>query len=58
MAYVFPTRALPFGELAIEAGWSRMVAGIHYQSDIDSGNMLGHKVAQAVIRWANTDGSQ
>jgi membrane-associated phospholipid phosphatase len=58
MAYVFPTRALPFGELAIEAGWSRMVAGIHYQSDIDSGNMLGHKVAQAVIRWANNDGSQ
>lgn len=58
MAYVFPTRAATFNAIGLESGWSRMVAGIHYQSDLDSGYALGHKVAQAVIDWANKDGSQ
>jgi hypothetical protein len=58
MAYLFPTRAFTLHLVAIEAGWARIVAGIHYQSDIDSGNVLGHKVAQTVIDWASTDGSQ
>jgi hypothetical protein len=58
MAYVFPTRADTYHAIGVESGWSRMVAGIHYQSDIDSGSALGHKVAQTVIDWANSDGSQ
>ncbi len=57
MAYLFPTRAATFQSLASEAGRSRMVAGIHYPSDIDAGNALGHKVAQVVLDWANNDGS-
>jgi hypothetical protein len=58
IAYVFPTRAITFHNIGIESGWSRMVAGIHYQSDIDAGSTLGHNVAQLVINWANNDGSQ
>jgi len=58
IAYLFPTRAEQFQGIAVEAGWSRMVAGIHFQSDVDSGNALGHNVAQLVIDWANNDGSQ
>jgi membrane-associated phospholipid phosphatase len=57
MTYLFPARVSTFTAMAAEAGWSRMVAGIHYQSDIDAGNTLGHSVAQAVIDWANKDGS-
>ena len=58
MAYLFPTRAGVFLSQGNEAGRSRRVAGIHYQSDLDSGNVLGSKVAQAVIEWASRDGSQ
>jgi membrane-associated phospholipid phosphatase len=57
MSYLFPTRSATFRSMAGEAGRSRMVAGIHFQSDIDAGNTLGHKIAQAVIDWANQDGS-
>ena len=57
MAYLFPTRAFTFRSMATEAGWSRMVAGIHFQSDVDAGDALGLKVAQAVVDWANQDGS-
>ena len=58
VAYLFPKRAAYYRAIGIESGWSRMVAGIHYQSDIDSGDALGHNVAQLVISWANNDGSQ
>jgi hypothetical protein len=58
IAYLFPTRAAYYRAIGIESGWSRMVAGIHYQSDIDSGSALGHNVARLVISWANNDGSQ
>ncbi len=57
MAYLFPTRADLFRSQALDAGHSRRVAGIHYQSDIDAGNTLGHNVAKAVIDWASQDGS-
>ena len=57
LAYLFPSREASFRSQGIEAGWSRMVAGIHYPSDIDAGSALGHKVAQAVIDWASSDGS-
>ena len=58
VAYLFPKRAAYYRAIGVESGWSRMVAGIHYQSDIDSGDALGHNVAQLVISWANNDGSQ
>jgi membrane-associated phospholipid phosphatase len=57
MGYLFPTRGPVFSSMAVEAGWSRMVAGIHYQSDIDAGSALGHNVAGVVIEWARRDGS-
>jgi membrane-associated phospholipid phosphatase len=58
MAYFFPSRASNFLAQAAEAGQSRRVAGIHYQSDIDAGNALGRKVAQLAIERARNDGSQ
>lgn len=57
MAYLFPTRAELFRRQGFEAGKSRRIAGVHYQSDIDAGIVLGRKVAQLVIDWAEKDGS-
>jgi hypothetical protein len=52
-----PVRAGLFQAQAAEARWSRMVAGIHYQSHIDAGATLGHNVARLAISWAKNDGS-
>ncbi len=57
LAYLFPTRSGLFNRLGAEAGNSRVWAGIHYSSDVDAGNTIGHKVAQLFIDWANRDGS-
>jgi membrane-associated phospholipid phosphatase len=57
MAYLFPTRAELYRSQALEAGRSRIVAGIHYQSDIDAGIVLGKNVARSVIERAQDDGS-
>ena len=42
---------------ADEAGMSRMWAGIHYRSDIETGLKLGRQVGDLVIEWAKADGS-
>ncbi|MFN7934940.1 MAG: phosphatase PAP2 family protein [Bryobacteraceae bacterium] len=57
MAYLFPDRAAEYRAMAYEAGWSRMVAGIHYASDTEAGNVLGRRVAAQVVEWAQADGS-
>jgi len=44
-------------DLANEAGMSRMWAGIHFRSDIDTGLALGRLVAQRVIQQSTHDGA-
>ena len=44
--------------LGNEAGESRLWAGIHFRSDIDTGLALGRAVAKLVIERAEKDGSQ
>ena len=58
MSYLFPDHTAEFQAIAQDAGESRIWAGIHYRSDIDSGNALGHNVGQKVIELAQNDGSQ
>jgi membrane-associated phospholipid phosphatase len=58
VAYLFPVRADEIRAVAKEAADSRVWAGIHYQMDLDAGLALGSKVAQKVISWASSDGSQ
>jgi len=58
LAYLFPRDATALNQRAAEAAESRIWAGIHYRSDIDSGLALGRSVAQLVIDRANEDGSQ
>jgi membrane-associated phospholipid phosphatase len=57
LAYLFPDRTAAVDGMADQAGWSRIIAGVAFPSDVIAGMDLGHQVAQAVIEYANADGS-
>ena len=57
LAYFFPAEADAWQEMAEQAGWSRVLAGVNYPSDHDAGLALGRKVAEQVIAKAKTDGA-
>ena len=57
LSYLFPDRAAYFADKAEEAGRSRLLAGVHYPSDISAGLGLGRQVAARVIERAKADGS-
>jgi membrane-associated phospholipid phosphatase len=43
--------------MADQAGWSRIMAGVAFPSDVIGGMDLGNQVGQAVIAYASADGS-
>jgi hypothetical protein len=45
LAYLFPHDAIALNALGDEAGESRLWAGIHFRSDINTGLALGRAVA-------------
>ena len=57
LAYLFPAQAQFYRSKAEEAARSRVVAGVHYSSDVTAGLELGRAVAAKVIEWARSDGS-
>jgi membrane-associated phospholipid phosphatase len=57
LAYLFPDQASTINEMADQAGWSRIVAGVAFPSDVIAGAALGNQVGQAVVAYANNDGS-
>lgn len=57
LAYLFPSDAAYLNRQGDEAGMSRLWAGIHFRSDIDSGLKLGRAVADLVVQHAERDGS-
>jgi len=57
LAYLFPDRAPVFDSLASDAGVSRLYAGTEFASDVSAGRTLGRMVAEQVVAWAKTDGS-
>src|SRR6202023_3012270 len=44
-------------DMASQAGWSRIVAGVAFPRDVIGGQDLGNQGGQAVIAYANADGS-
>jgi len=56
MGYLFPRDAEMFAAIGEEAAESRIWAGIHYRSDIDSGRTLAVAVADKIIARAKQDG--
>ena len=57
MAYLVPSEAERFQNLAEEAGKSRLYAGVEYPSDYFAGRELGRRVAEQVIAKARMDGA-
>jgi membrane-associated phospholipid phosphatase len=55
-AYLFPDRADYYRQKANEASISRVLAGIHYRFDIETGEELGRKVGAAAVARAKSDG--
>jgi membrane-associated phospholipid phosphatase len=58
LASFFPGDKEALDNAVVEAGNSRMWAGIHFQSDIDAGQTLGYGVAELVAERAETMTSQ
>lgn len=50
LCYFFPKDADKWRQLAIEAGDSRIAAGLHYMIDNESGLILGEKVGKAALQ--------
>jgi membrane-associated phospholipid phosphatase len=57
LTYLFPDQAAALKAMSDQAGWSRIMAGVAFPSDVIGGRDLGNQVAQAVITYANADGS-
>src|SRR3984957_11260724 len=57
MAYLFPTMAETYTDLAEEAARSRVFAGAAFPSDVTAGIQLGRQVGQMVVAYAMADGS-
>ena len=58
LGYLFPRDAETFAALGERAAESRIWAGIHYRSDIDSGRNIAAAVADKLISRAKQDGSE
>lgn len=57
LAYVYPDDAQSFTDQANAAARSRLLAGVHFPSDVQAGLDLGRAVANRVIERAKGDGS-
>ena len=56
LAYLYPEDARAFADLAEDAGRSRLLAGVHYPSDVKAGLDLGRAVGAKVVERAKADG--
>ena len=57
LEYLFPDQATKFADMANEVAASRVMAGVAFPSDAFSGLDLGQSIGQAVIAFAQSDGS-
>jgi PAP2 superfamily len=55
LAYLFPSDAEYLNGQGDDAGMSRLWAGIHFRSDIDTGLKLGRAIADLVVQRAEHD---
>ncbi len=57
LTYLFPDQASHLSAMAQQAEQSRILAGVAFPSDVSGGVSLGNQVGQAVITYAQSDGS-
>jgi acid phosphatase (class A) len=49
LAEIFPDKRDQLLEKGRSVGWDRVIAGVHYPSDVAAGRVLGHALAQAFL---------
>jgi membrane-associated phospholipid phosphatase len=57
LGFLFPQDAPSFAEMAQEAARTRLLAGVHYPSDVQAGLDLGRAVGALAVDRAKSDGS-
>jgi membrane-associated phospholipid phosphatase len=57
MAYLWPEEAEQYKAMAEEAARSRLLAGVHYPSDVEVGLALGRAVGERIVERAKNDGA-
>lgn len=57
LKYLLPDEASQFDKAAELSYQARVLAGVNHPSDIEAGRLIGLKVANKVIEFANSDGS-
>ncbi len=56
LKYLLPDEAAQFNDAAELSYQARVLAGANYPSDIEAGKLIGLKVAEKVVEFANSDG--
>jgi acid phosphatase (class A) len=49
LSELLPAKRAELMERGRQIGWDRVIAGVHYPSDIEAGRVLGHAVAEAIL---------
>ena len=49
LAEVFPDQRQELLERGREIGWDRVIAGVHYPSDVSAGRVLGHELRRQML---------
>jgi len=57
LGYLMPENAAKYAAMAQEAGMSRLVAGIHYRIDCETGLAVGNSVGNFAVLRAQNDGA-
>lgn len=57
LGYIIPEKRSVYAAMAKEASESRILGGIHYRMDCDSGLALGSRIGAYAIQRAQTDGA-
>jgi hypothetical protein len=57
LGYLMPENAAKYNAMAQEAGMSRLVGGIHYRIDCETGLAVGNKVGGYAVLRAQNDGA-
>jgi PAP2 superfamily len=57
LGYIIPNNASKYSAMAQEAGLSRIVSGIHYRTDVETGLTVGGNVGNFAILRAQNDGA-
>jgi len=58
LGHIMPGRKSAYDQMASEASMSRLIGGIHYRADCETGLLVGKSVGNFAVQRAMTDGAE